>query len=81
MMKSQRQEAIEDRIWEIAYASSPPKMEAVVFPANHRPWREACSEGLYHILVTNENPGDMEDSNMPKRNRSAMRLPKFVAAP
>ena len=65
----------------MAYANSPPKIEAVVLPANHKPWREACSDGLYQSPVTKEKPGDMEDSNIPRRKRRVMRPPKFIAAP
>lgn len=43
--------------------------------------RDACSLRVYQVLVRRTNPGEIVDSNIPKRKRRAARLAKeFVSA-
>lgn len=62
------------------YAIRAPKVFAIPFPRNHIPCRQACSDGLYHMLVSKLNPGLTVLSVTPSRTRRTHRATKFCAA-
>jgi hypothetical protein len=56
-------------------------MDEMLFPANHIPCLEACSDRLYHKLVTRDRPGLIVVSKTPSRTRRATIPAKSDAAP
>lgn len=68
-------------MYEHPYEIRAPQNPPTELPRNQTPWRAACSEGLYHMLVMSENPGLIVLSKAPSSTRTMQRPTKFCVAP